>query len=838
MSAPWKDLLKLIQAGDTAGTVRSVAAFDADARKAVAAELAPYLAAQNKAYAGRFWEWTGQLRPLLMAGVGCLGGAAAVTSWIFRRELRWRDPAGDDAPRVLGLVRTRPVEWQEDLARRTVLRLRADQEREWEIVAALVRATGIEPPDSDPFLTGWVRRLGSAPGADDPLFPHLAPRIFETAGLREAFSWPQRDGVLRLIESGRLDRGEVLGQVMGRLLRDGPDAPPVLAQLHDDLAPDLDEVAGRVRDYAAILPAAPVTVADMALARLRQADEAGRLEAELFAEAAGALAFRQEKKLVRAAVAWARDAAGRGPERVDAALAVVAAVFRQDTLALQEYAVRAAVRLAGRAGEEGRQAVLDAAGGLPAELREKIAGAYGEAVEADAAEAPALVAAPAPSPPPPIASPGELAEAVAAVGPKSGADTFERVLAGLAEWAHREPDTLREALRPWWHPLDPHLFGCHHPYGSDERLHQLLMRAVLAFASPEDSLRLTALIRGGRVNREGGGLDRLYEARARELIAAYETASAPPLLLATPTSGTGHIAPEVLLDRLERLASAGLEPLPADLAHALLRLPRTVGEAVAERAEKLGTRAGRECAAWLRGGGLPDPEVRCSMVRRVGYGWAGEELQSELELPEPLHDLARRDTSWSSTMRWWPMAAPSHRELVAAHLLTALDAWGDGHLALAALAHGDGPAGTAVAHALAVGMSEPDVAKRAAAVDALLTLAARDEVPAQRLAGAVAGLLPPGLVMLSRVVSALDEAVQAGAHAAVWPVVAPLLPRVLPAAGERPRNGLADLLAVGARAAALAGARGEIPELAAVAARKGSTRLVREARRLHQLLAG
>jgi hypothetical protein len=54
--------------------------------------------------------------------------------------------------------------------------------------------------------------------------------------------------------------------------------------------------------------------------------------------------------------------------------------------------------------------------------------------------------------------------------------------------------------------------------------------------------------------------------------------------------------------------------------------------------------------------------------------------------------------------------------------------------------------------------------------------------------------------------------------------------------GPAPR-GLADLVAVGAECAGRCGARGEIPEVTQVAARKGRTRLVREARALRDALA-
>jgi hypothetical protein len=60
------------------------------------------------------------------------------------------------------------------------------------------------------------------------------------------------------------------------------------------------------------------------------------------------------------------------------------------------------------------------------------------------------------------------------------------------------------------------------------------------------------------------------------------------------------------------------------------------------------------------------------------------------------------------------------------------------------------------------------------------------------------------------------------------------LPPLLPA-GPR---GLPERLELASQVAATAGARDEVPGLAAVAARKGASRLLREARRLHSVLTG
>ncbi|MFC4116013.1 DUF6493 family protein [Nonomuraea zeae] len=847
----WEDLLKLARACDTVGAVRLVTELDEAGRKAIATELPRYVTRQSRS--APWWEWPRARMPLMAAGIACMSGAAAVSAWLLRREFRWASGSGQEE-HVLGLLRRRPAEWQADVARRIAARLRLPDLAHWEVAAAIVRETGAEPPQEDAFMVGWLRELDPATAAGDPLFAAYGPRIFEIDGLGATNLWPVVEAVVRLTGDGLLDRAAVIDGLVRRLLRDGSAALIPLAGLHDRLDPDLDEAAARARDYARLLPAGPTAVADMALAQLRRLEEAGRLEEELFTESVAALAFRPEKKLLRAAVSWAGDAVLRDARRVDDVLAALAMIFVQDTLALQERAVRLAVKVAPQAGEPGREAVRQAAVELPAELREKISAAYGGGL-AELAELAALAEeqAPAAAPlaagrasrlPPPIASPDELARAIAGFGWPPDPYEFERLLAGLAEWSHREPAALREALRPWWRSLSHGDYG---HYGGElrEGIAEGLRQAFLAFAAPERSKALSR--KAGPKHRRPGALDvldRLYLSRALELVPHFEEGGGYPVLLATPTAGTGHIDPGVLIDRLQQLEAAGVAALPADLAQALLRLPREVSGADARRAETLTSEAGRSCAAWMRGGGPADPEVRVSMGK--GPGWYAYDLRIAIEppaadLPEPIRRLFGPRSGYSYTLDWWPLVLPSHRELVAAHLAAHLPQTMESRdrqvEVLASLVHGEGALGAATAHALVCGMGHMSAAGRAAATDALLTLAARGEVPAAALGEAVTQLAGAGLLKLNRVVAVLEDATQAGAHEAVWALITHILPGLLPKEGERPRPGVADLLAAGARAARIGRVRADLPEVAAVAARKGSSRLVQEARRLRHLVS-
>ncbi len=68
-------------------------------------------------------------------------------------------------------------------------------------------------------------------------------------------------------------------------------------------------------------------------------------------------------------------------------------------------------------------------------------------------------------------------------------------------------------------------------------------------------------------------------------------------------------------------------------------------------------------------------------------------------------------------------------------------------------------------------------------------------------------------------------------------MVAGFLAVYLPGPGEHPRTAHTQALGFAVRAAAWAGARGELPCVAEIARRRGSSGFVREARRLHARLS-
>jgi hypothetical protein len=239
---------------------------------------------------------------------------------------------------------------------------------------------------------------------------------------------------------------------------------------------------------------------------------------------------------------------------------------------------------------------------------------------------------------------------------------------------------------------------------------------------------------------------------------------------------------------------------------------------------------------------------------------------TELTPPQVVNgDL--RSHEWAAV---WPSVLPAQREVVAACLLPVIASAtdvehdrGDARL-LPLLAELSGPVGAATLTAVAYGLAAARADQRIAALDALITVGGLDGFDGGELGAQLARLAGTKLIVLSRAVAQLEEAARI-APAMTWQVAAGALAGLLPAEHTRPLpgpaatpaarggpggrrgsggqsaqvapRGLPDLLTLAATAAAASGSRGDVPGLAELAARTGSTRLVVEAKRLHRTLA-
>lgn len=894
MSLEWTELDRLARRADPAAVTGLLLRVSERQRLAFATELESRIRALSP---DDWWSDGDPAAGYALAAIGCLPSAARAAALLCRRDLRseWSHLPVD---RFLEIARARELPWLGDLAVRLAERLptRDPSPGEWRFVAALLHEAGVAPPVTEAVVRGWLVDMhrGEWGARAVPLIvrlresPHLdllLPAVFEIDGVGGALnanSWNEHteqrapaprfpDAVARLVAEGRLDRAQVLDATVDRLVRgDRPAWLRPFALLHDALAPTVDECADRVLDYARLLPDAPSTVAGLAQRALRAVDDAGRLELDTLLDASQPTLLRTEKALVKSQLSWLERVAARERDRSGAVLETVSAAFAHPALDIQERALTLIGRRGARLDPAVAARIADAATALAGDLPGRAAALLGVAAPRTEPAIPALPPLPAPAAmPPPIADPIEFAAEVVTLIHGGSAVRWERVLAGIVSLrAAGETGALAAALKP---VVDRHVDSFVEHSGDPRSNIVLLGEALRSLLDPADTGRgsggwqrmasaALAVAREGRRRR-----DRWPPATPEDVLAlrlaeiAAQLAHAPvPLLVCTPTLTNGSLDAETLLRRLLRAEAEGWQPWPIDFEQALLRVPRRVDDAVRARAAALTSPMGRRFAGWLAAGGLPDPvstrfEQRARPGEQTRYGPPGTARRvvvnlrparaDGLRLESPLTTLRRRQTpicyfaDLIGAADILAMVLPQHREVVAAWALPELagladqDEGGGGTL-LAPLVACSGPIGPATSLALAYGLAARQPSDRVAAVDAFLALAAGDQPFAATVGIELGDLCGDGTVKLTRVVPALDDAHRAGASAAVWELLTAALPLLLPAA---PR-GLPDALELATRVAAATGARDEIAHLSATAARRGSSRLVKEARRLHAVL--
>ncbi|TDD31075.1 hypothetical protein E1286_45380, partial [Nonomuraea terrae] len=880
----WGEIRKLIETRHADRLAERVKELDEEGRKEVAARL-PHLLKELR---GRFDRWDTGLVDyaivLRVAGAATLGGAAAVASWLYRRDFapQWAG-ADSDVDLVLAVVADRPAAWRADLAKRLALRARTSDDRGMPLALALLRATGVEPPPHDPLVSGWLTSHLNGPQEglpDDPLLDHLLPRLFEAEGAGRVLQWendPRRGWLAALpalAESGRVQREMLIDGCVRRFLRGGtPIDLRFFVRLHEALAPSPAESAAYARDYLRLLPASPGQVAELAVKRLRALDDhtaamsgstagggraagdatPGGLTPDDLAEAWESLLFRSERKLVRAGLSWLDRSVRRTPELAGVVAAPLARAFAAESRDLQEKAVELAVAHAAAMDEEGRATVREAIELLPYDLGRRAAEAFpgGTVAKPEPAFAPPLLPAAPERSGRLVAPTSSLAELSDLMNPHIVSwpswEKWERMLAGFVALATLDRAGLVAALRDQMPRSSYPSVSWHYPGGSWNRAEHWLFGAArsLTGTAPEAGTWRRLL-----PTRRMTPPHRMLLHRAAEVVRAVEEGTLPPVLLATPTHSTGHVAADELVRRLEILAAAGAKPLAADLQQALLRLPRTPDPEAMARAARLASPSARIVAEWRC------PEVRVELDWTCGSkadcddwhdGSHHHDMRPVLAATAeptglPLADLLlgsfESTASEAQHLAWWAATLPSHREVAAAHALPHVlrHHWTDspaGSGRLRGLARAEGAPGAAFAAMLAHALGDPE---QADAVDVLLEVAARDELPADEV-GRQAGLLGAnGHVKLTDLTAALDAAASRGAYAQVWLIAAAALPALLPAPGQRPRHGLTGFVTLAATTAEWCGAHGEIPAVRDAAARRGTSGLLRELRRLHTLV--
>ncbi|MDF5758666.1 DUF6493 family protein [Spongiactinospora sp. TRM90649] len=899
----WPRVRAAIARGRLARLANTVLTLDEAERRAVAAELPGHIGAarqahQERARRSRTWSDGGEwIEPMRVAGAGTIGGAAAVATWLYRRDFtRWR--RGRDIAPLLQVITARPQEWQADLAVRLALRLRGTpaQARDDSVPLALelLRRTGVVPPEHDPLVTAWVSQPPDL--ANDPLTPHLVPRLFEAEGVGRALredtleppAWNSGGhtwlAALRdEVAAGRLAAEPLVEGCVRRFLYGGtgPDLR-FFVRLHELLAPEPD--GEHTRDYLRLLPAAPGPVAELALRRLRGA---GRLTGDDVEEAVSALLFRAEGKLVRAGLTLLEQAARETPGDLDHLAGALGSAFLCESYQVRERAVRLAVKHAARFTPVGAEAVRTAAEALPADLAARLSEAYGVTAaepEQEAADAfepgelpPFEPLARDPFPPP-------LTDLTATYDRVGDGVTFERWLDAFVRdpsprpcpgqgriyrrrhWSRLKAWTealLREAADPG---AEPPLPAPEPPQvGQVGQVAQLCGVPVMGVV--RRFVEISRYERGVPGEQAGASADRLPEpgwvsapvrimlARCAEVLAALKAGTLPPYLLATPTLTSGHIDPAVLVDRLEGYERAGALAMPADLGQALLRLPREADPEVIGRAGRLTSEAGLALARWLAD--RPEPETRVDWSHANGKythdrqkGEHGPRLRPRIKaeptgfamLDELLSDPpSATGDDYRAYMESWRLTLPSDREAVAMHLMPyLLNVWprpGGFHEYVAALFSQDGPVGEGTALLIAVQLTEHGMyAWPERGLRLLLGAAATGCLPAAEVGRQLGLCLRRDVARLRDVRAALEQCAGQGAHREVWQIMSGLLSVYLPGPDERPNTSHTQALALASEAAHWAGVRGTLPAIEEAAARKGTSGFVRTARALHERL--
>ncbi|WP_216894392.1 DUF6493 family protein [Nocardia alni] len=807
---------------------------------------------------------------LLLAGTGCCTGAAAATQWLTSRDLWWA--AREDPRAAVGVMGDRAPEWLDEVARRLAQRRTVDS---WEygLIKRLSLITGCEPPMTDAFILGWesdilergktiMERL-----RDDPFLTAAVPRLFEVDEAGSDFQdtdlgWP--DALAGLAREGLLSREMLVEGCLSRLLRGGRlgIVKGFLALL---TALDLtaDERAAHTLTWVRMLSDGHSLTAARAQETLAALDEAGRLETEHLVEASRVALFRPEKKIVRAQLAMLDKAIRHDRSLTDELLPLAAEVFGHEDHSLQDKALALAVRHRKHAGDAVLAELAASAELLPSDLRERAIEALAGGVVAEKADPPVAernLLPPVPDPerldPTPLA-PAELAEEVVALLRGKGTPAQEeRALNSLVVYAHADPTGLRAALEPvvaaYQQPAS---------WLSDNVFAQAL-EAVLMFVmgkAAQDKTRALGIQSGVKALRFRSqeyqcphtAVWSVCLRRAAEIGERLELGDPLPFLLATPTWSTGTIDPSELVARLATYEDSGTEPAPADLDQALLRLDRQAPPEARVTADRLTSPAGRRLAAWLATDGLPDPVLSrdTESLPRTGVLVRTDALPGHEDYPEPFRSLLGTHDPIGNPCKCGGggqcsaqalAVLPQHREIIAARMLSAFSALADsdhlGHAVpvLPALAESGGPAGPSTHLLVAYGLGARRVEEQLFAVDAMLVLAARGQLDAEGLGRDIAELTGLRRLKPKRVVAALQEAARTGAYATVWAVLSGALPGLM---AQEPAPAGGALLTLAADCAERSGARGAIPGVDELAARKGSSQLIKQARRLEAALS-
>lgn len=874
-ASTWPAMEELIERADHAALTRFVCELDDAQRRALARDLRAY--DRNRLSRMRSGEggW-GDDASLAIAGVGVLPDATSTATWLRRHALRswlpsdnpWGRPRELDAQaRVALVLLERDPPWLPALVDALAARLPTEEGRDgglFGLIETLRKQRRLAPPATDGYVAHWIYTRSTYEGfiadfLEDRRFLDLIPRIFDVDAIGLFFSWrPDQTGaIVQLVERRVVDRAVVLDACVARLQRPGrPHATAAYLALHEELNPSDDEVATRLRDYVALLPDTLSTVATMAQQRLTRLEQRGRLPVDDLVDATRSVLVRPEKKLVRAQLAWLGDAARRDPTLAGRLAEAAAAAFAHPAVDQQRAAVKFVTSLATKLTADRRATVRAEADLLPLDLRAQLVAALGEEADRIVATAPsARLTPPTRRPLSPVQSPEEVAEEllvmITSTPDRLDTPTLERVLDGVLRYS-ADPQRLRAGLAP----ALTHDFYAWLRQPPRDYFHPLTVNAAV-------SELIAAVLddppQPGHQAHCGHEIPPVQHAIVHRILRLAAAARAGQLrsLVSFPTWTNGVLAWPDLVERLERAGSA-YDPFDVDQAVLRLEMPDAERPELTRALRRLDTPAARHVIDRLEPGHPDAPPTMRALRDRTVYTWDERGSQRPATVSSTVAVLAsegaRREAAWvwtlltdfpkgsddvvwggwSSAVRCWPAVLPRHRDVIAAYLVRPMAALGemnDRAEVLPLLAEADGPVGHGMTLALGYALAAKTGAARNDAVDALVVLAARQQLDGHALGRDLGHLVVRREVTPTRLVAPLRDAAHAGAALQVQGTLDSLLEAVL-TTGDSTPPGFADLLALAVEAAELTGAAPSVAGLAEFAGRRGSSRQLVEARRL------
>ncbi|CAM3185120.1 DUF6493 family protein [Stackebrandtia soli] len=872
----WRTIRKLIASANVDQLVEALRSLDDAGRAALAADIQGYSAqwstelALNTSQTGGLWEFRRRRKAaalrrqslgLWVAGAACLTEPADAASWLARDDIN--DDEKQIAPIVDALL-ARDRQWRVDLVGHLDPLLTQPRSPLASLTLELVRLTGMEPPRSTRFFAVWQAGCGGVDSDSATLAKGVGKAELRDTMITLWFAeptlatmltgaWPQALAILT--GDGTLNRRLLIAEAVARL-RHGGDEETLHGVLRLCRAMELtdEEIGVHVEDLVQLLVGSPTTVVEFAIDKLSRLDATVGVDDAIVLESSRIVLGRAEAELGEAQLTWIDAALERRREGSAALLACAARALSHDDESVRRTTVALLSTYSDRIDTEVDAAVTEYASELSPQLRALLP--IREAADRDQARLSAVsAAAQATSVTPEALAPAittvaELGELVSRVLDNARGTVgtgewrpiewraLEQVLAATVEFAHREPEQLAKELSSI---IDGKRRG-------DSRTPQWKI------VSAEENLRLLIAVAAGTVTdaelapiadtgtwreavKDVAGPHRVLLHRLRDITLALSRRTVPSLV-STPTAATGLIDAATLVRRLTEAAAAGWQPLESDLQLALLRLPAQPQPELAQTARGIDSLACARLAAALEAP-APAAGVTIPHARSGADDHATNDPQETIRgmLAGPPETGVDTSSEWAET---WPSLWPTNPEAIAAwslpHMMKLATGSGKGAAELTGLGDSRQPLGPNAHRVLALGLSASDAADRDLAVAALIRLTVDDAVDAEALGHVMAELVGEGVAKLTRVVPALTQASQGGAAAIVFGIVSHALPSLLPQPDEKPVNRLADLVGLGCDTAEETHPPYAIPELAAFAQRRASSKLVKEARRLHSLL--